>query len=242
MRGHHGRLMPVAELFEEQVPGVPGHRYLGARHASRDIMLPCHVEAPNLAGLAALRQLARVSGPHQRHRQSLRVRLADGTVRQIGATYAGGLDATVEEHPGGLRAPLVFRTPDPYWTDGIAETTQVGVGLASFELINDGDYETWPIIHLVAVNNPIVNPTLTNTASNLKIQINTTPQGVADLVIDCRPGHRSVVLDGRPNYGAMTVDSELWAMVVGAQIVTFATTTLLGFTTTFSWARRFLSI
>jgi hypothetical protein len=241
LRGQHGRLMPQMDLYEETVPGVPGYRYLGARHASREINLPCFIEAVNATGIEALRQLARVLDP-TKGVGSLRVRTPGGVVRQIGAVYAGGLDAATEENPAGIWCPLVFRTPDPYWTDGIQETTQVGAGFASFELINDGDYETWPVIHLVAGANPIVNPVLVNTAINQRIEVRTGNLGVRDLVVDCRPGYRSAVLDGSPNYGALTIDSELWPMVVGSQVVTFRVDTILNFTTTFTWARRFLSI
>ena len=55
LRGQFGRLMPAVELWEEEVPGVPGYRYLGARHASRDINLPCLIESPYVGGLSALR-------------------------------------------------------------------------------------------------------------------------------------------------------------------------------------------
>ena len=85
------------------------------------------------------------------------------------------------------------------------------------------------------------NPILTNTALNAKIDIRAV--NVTDLVIDCRPGRRSVVINGQPNYAAMTSDSELWALAVGSQAITIsATSNLVAIRPTFTWARRFLSI
>jgi hypothetical protein len=189
-------------------------------------------------GIQALRQIARVLDP-TKGVGSLRVRLPDGNVRQIGATYAGGLDASTEDSPGAIWAPLVFRTPDPYWTDGITQTTQWPTGATSLDIVNDGDYDTWPIITLAGDGGPVDSPTLTNTAINKKIQITAAAN---QIVLDCRPGHRSVAINGIPNYGAMSADSEMWPLVAGAQVLSLAGPATATTRVTLVWARRFLAI
>ena len=162
--------------------------------------------------------------------------LPDGTVRQIGATYTGGLDAAQENWPGGLLVPLVLRCPDPYWTDGVTQNTSAAPGATGVDVVNDGDYETWPVITLTG---PSYSPILTNTSSNLKIAIVGTAN--TQLIVDCRPGRRSVTIDGTPNYSALTADSELFPLVVGSQRITITNPSPTA-VASFTWARRFLTI
>ena len=226
---------PSSNCSKSKSPACPATAIWAPATPPAKSTCPCLVESV-YEGIDALRQIARVLDP-TKGVGSLRVRLPDGTVRQIGATYAGGLDASREENPHAIWAPLVFRTPDPYWTDGVEQTAQAPAGATSAEVVNDGDYETWPVIHLAAPA-AFANPVLTNTAVNQKIDIRATGR---DMIIDCRPGYRSVVIDGRPNYAALTQDSELWPLVAGSQTVTFAAAPL-NFTTTASWTERYLAI
>ena len=114
------------------------------------------------------------------------------------------------------------------------------------EIVNDGDYETWPVIEVVALNpaERVGGVRLVNTETGHKIEI-FAGAPFYRAVFDSRPGHKSVTLDGLNRYSAMSADSDLWPLVAGSQVITMAiigpNPTVL-FTTTVAWSRKFLSI
>lgn len=232
-----GRFMPPIKTQVDEVPGQPGGLLRSTRHGIREFVVAVWQQGAGETGLrTALRafvdKLDPIRGPGK-----LRVTSPLGDQREITCSYAAGLE--MEEKlgdssgPDSQKIPLAFTAFDPYWYDPspTSETFSIvsvpsffpifPIKLTASELVvddtvtNNGSVETWPVW---TITGPGTDITLRNLTTGLHMSFGTHALGAGEsLVIDTRPGRKSVTLqDGTNAYAWLdwTVSS-LWSLKRG---------------------------
>jgi hypothetical protein len=165
------------------------------------------------------------------------------TRRQIGCYYAGGLegDGSDDNRGGGnIFFPLQLEAPDPFWTDlnatvvtpAIAQPSFLssqflpmllgGSTLAtSFQITNNGDWETWPIW---TIHGPGTNLTITNLSTGKSLALTANGGLVLGanqiLTIDCSFGKKTILTqDGASQAGFLQPGGVLFSLGVGLNIL-----------------------
>lgn len=237
--GAKGLLMPAVSLIEQETPFLDGSRITGVRMPAREVDLPVLVQADTTAALrTALRQMTGWLDPH-RGDGTLRLTAPDGTQRDLFCRYAGGLESATDDStqagPNWWVVALTLRAADPYFYATLPTTYSFSTAapvpffpifplhlsessvISSARPNNTGDVEAWPIW---TITGPATSVTLGNTTTGDSLTLNTA-LGVGDtIVIDTRPGRKSVVLTGAGGaqsnaLGAITPTSSLWPLAIG---------------------------
>lgn len=257
VRGMTGRLLPPLAFTEDPVPGGAGSRTRSVRDLPRELGIPVTIRGDSRDDLRAnLRSLASdlYAG---RGDGVLRITAPSGDVREVTGRFVSGLEGA-EASPVLDKAALVFRAPDPYWQDG--ETISVSYSLGSptpffpfFPLTlapetvfgtttvdNDGDVPAWPVWTIVGPGTSVV---LSNDTTGESLTLTYTLASGEAVVIDTRPGAKTVTLDDGSNlYGSLDNTSTMWALAEGSNTVsvTFNTSTVDSYVS-LAYRRRYLA-
>jgi Phage tail protein len=237
--GAKGLLMPGIALIEVETPFLDGSRITGVRMPARDIELPVLLEAADVMVLRTqLRAMAGWLDPH-RGDGTLRVTAPDGSQRDLTCRYAGGLESATDDvaqaGPNWWVVALTLRAADPYFYATVPTTNVFTTAapvpffpffplrlsessvISSARPNNAGDVEAWPVW---TVTGPATSLTLGNTTTGDSLSLTLT-LGVGDrVVIDTRPGKKSVVLTTAAGVtsnalGGLTPTSSLWPLAIG---------------------------
>lgn len=239
--GIEGRFMAPIQHLSDSVPEADGEQYRGTRALARSLAIPMtYVGDDTTTARATLRALARGVNPKKRRNGvptvgKLYVMTDDGLYRYISCLYEAGLESNTE--PTSNQATylytdvrsvlLVFRAFDPFWydVDSVKIPVEQTVSTATFfpappfrlgpstvysafTVDNMGDVESWPVWTLIG---PGENPRLVNETTGESILLTLTLTPGQHIVIDTRPGRKTVTLDGLVNlYPYLTGD--LWSL------------------------------
>jgi hypothetical protein len=178
--------------------------------------------------------------------------------RQLVCAYEAGLDDFAEDFAGLGLTTLAFRAADPYWQDGTESQLIATISstaftwfpflplvlgasdvFASATITNTGDVDAWPVIKAVG---PGVDLTATNLTTGLSWHFTGSIAAGSTLVVDTRPGRKSVRLDGVNEFGRLTDDSVLWPLVPGPNRISIGFASATGASRVeFTWRNRWLS-
>lgn len=230
LAGAKGRLMPPVKVSTLPVPIMNGSRYLGAQHGEALLSIP--VAFPGtLTDRAELRRWARVLDPVGKGEGVLSVVNGPGAGRQLLCTYDAGMDELEEVHPNVNLGVLLFRAAWPYWQASTEQSVSVRQGdtdrtwfpflplilgasdaFAVFNVGNSGDVPAWPVFTIVGPGTAIKAENLT---TGQAWQITGAVPAGSQLVVDTRPGAKSVTIDGVNSYTRLVLGSELWPLQPG---------------------------
>lgn len=231
--GIAGVHVPGFSLAEAENGLYAGARVTGVRTKPRDVDVPLLLKYGTRAALFAdLADLAYALDP-RRGDGRLRMTLPDGTVRDLICRYVTGLGGD-DKGFSHREFSLVFRAGDPYWyattavSQVITEATSTktkwfpffplqlcsAAMFANVTIPNAGEVETWPIW---TVNGPGSGLKFVNKTTGKSLSLDVALESGDALVVDTRPGFKSVKLNG--NYRYDLLDGELWSLAVGNNIV-----------------------
>lgn len=257
-----GRMMPPVTIHTVMPPQSHGGRFRHARHEERFVVLPVVVPGPT-AGRDELRRWARALDPVNGE-GTLTVIQGTHAGRQLTCVYETGLEEFAEEWPLLGLASLGFRAPEPYWLDGTesqviatiddtaytwfpfagswaANPLRLGASdvFAVVTITNTGDVPAWPVI---TVTGPGVDLNVQNQTTGAVWQFTGTIAAGSELVVDTRPGRKSVRLDGNNAFARLSPTSSLWPLAPGTNRVS------IGFASAdtssravFGWRNRWLA-
>lgn len=239
LRDRQGAWAPGFSFIEDEVPLQAGARWRATKTLPREVSFTLFVQAADAVALAVFRRaLMRTFDPTAATPGRLRVTTVDSLTRDLYCRYASGLageESPARMGPGGNWAefPLVFRAMDPYWYDAsiIELVYSASTSLFTFFPIppvrvnpdtiignstvqNPGDVRAWPIW---TVQGPGTSLRLENLTTGESLFLTRTLTSADILVIDTRPGYKTVtLLDGTSLYATLDATSVLWALAPGA--------------------------
>jgi hypothetical protein len=237
--GVEGRFMPPVALQMDDVPFRAGKRLRRANVNERPVPFPLVVFGdPALQVRQRVQQLAGWTDP-TRGDIAMRCTAPDGTRRELVGRYSSGLDR-IDDPSNGLSAAvgeLEITAVEPYWQDlaDTVETWTVPAAAAGFfpfslplrlpsstvwvsEAIDNSGYDrqdAWPVWTIVG---PGVDPVLRNLTTGKAIRITRTLATGDRLIIDTRPGVKSVT-DGLGSNVPTVAGSTLWALRRGLNAI-----------------------
>jgi hypothetical protein len=256
------RMMPPVSIFSIRVPQTQGGSFRGARHEQRLATIPVVAPGPQ-TGRDELRRWAKALDP-LKGEGTLTVVIGPWAGRQLVCVYEVGLDELVEEWPILGEVTLGFRACDPYWQDStetVAVATIASTGytwfpfagswaqqplilgasdvFAQLTVTNTGDVDAWPVITVVG---PGTDLHLTNNTTGKDLLLTGAIAAGSTVVIDTRPGHKTVTIDGVNAFSRLSATSTMWPLVPGANRVAigFASGTAQS-SITFAWRNRWLA-
>jgi hypothetical protein len=254
--GAQQRFMMPVSIRTVRVPQSQGGRFRGARHDERLATLPVVLPGPQGAR-DELRRWAKALDP-LKGEGTLTVVQGTHAGRQLVCVYEAGLDSFAEEWADLGKTTLAFRAAEPYWQDATEQQLVATVGSSSAKwfpfpplvlgpsdvfatptITNTGDVDAWPVITAIG---PGTDLTVTNLTTGLSWQLMGDIAAGSTLVVDHRPGRKSVRLDGVNVFGRLTDTSMLWPLVPGPNrlSIAFAGGTSAS-SVTFVWRNRWLS-
>lgn len=235
------RFMPPVRFDAAGVPGQPGEVFLEVEHGPREFGVVFDVVAAGEANTrTAIREMVKKLNPK---RGAVRIRVTSpvGDQREIVCRYSGGAGLVEkvgdDSGPDWQQFPVTFLAHDPYWYDvsPIEQTFTITaaapnffpilpIHLAASELAvdssvdNTGDVKAWPVW---TVNGPGSGIKLSNLSTGKYVWLSSLALAAGQtLVVDTRPGAKTVVVDGTTNvYSSLSVDSSLWEFETGVNIV-----------------------
>lgn len=240
--------VPPVKLSEDKLAFVSGTLVRHAAVQSREIELSLLAQGASAAALEDifddLRQWFATADERSRTPGYLQITRPDGSVRQIAAYYAGGLESdTTKGTSLHHRTSLSLLAPDPFFTD-TADTTAtyttasstttwfpffplvLGINdvLTTPNIINSGDVDAYPIW---TITGPGTNPTAQNTTTGELWQLNMTLLSGETVIVDTRPSSQRTdpsVYDGYGNnrFGDLVTTSRLWWLQPGENRVSLA--------------------
>ena len=255
--GTVGRFMPPIGITSVPIPLAHGSRFIAAAHLERPVAF--NVAAPaSFTGRDELRRWAAVLDP-AKGEGTVTVVQGDYAGRQLRCVYESGLDDFPEV--SGSRAnpaTLIFRAAFPYWQDTSESSVDVAQGesettwfpflplilgasdaFATFTIDNTGDIPAWP---RVTVDGPGQEVTATNLTTGAHWTVTGDVPAGSTLIVDTRPGRKSVTVDGVNAFDRLTADSSLWPLVPGPNRVEIsAAITSVESLISFVWRRNWLS-
>jgi hypothetical protein len=227
------RMMPPVTIHTVRVPQAQGGRFRHARHGERLATIPVVLPGP-IDGRDELRRWARVLDP-VKGEGTLTVVQGPYAGRQLVCVYESGLESYAEEYGSLGLTTLAFRAADPYWQEADARTVVsiLGANVLWFPFLplvfgpsdifsgtaidNRGDVDAWPVIETVG---PGVDLRIANETTGEAWTFTGSIAAGSTLVVDHRPGHKSVRLDGVNAFGRLSDDSALWPLVPGVNNIT----------------------
>jgi hypothetical protein len=250
------RMMPPVTIYSIRVPQSQGGSFRGARHDERLATIPVVAPGPQ-AGRDELRRWARALDP-LKGEGTLTVVVGPYAGRQLVCVYEAGLDDLQEEWPLLGLIVLGFRACDPYWQDStetVSIATIASTGFTWFPFFplvlgasdvfaqltinNLGDVDAWPVITVVG---PGTDLHLTNLTTGKDMLLTGAIAAGSVVVIDTRPGRKTVTIDGVNAFSRLSASSSLWPLVPGSNRVSigFATGTAQS-SVKFAWRNRWLA-
>jgi Siphovirus-type tail component, C-terminal domain len=255
------RMMPPVSITTIRVPQAQGGQFRGARHEMRLVTLPVVVPGPT-AGRDELRRWARALDP-LKGEGTLTVVQGDHAGRQLVCAYEAGLDEFSEEWPLLGLTTIGFRAADPYWQDSSESSTTARIGaafswfpfagswaqqplvlgaaniFAALTVDNVGDVDAWPVITAVGPGSDL---TVRNDSTGETTHLTGAVAAASTVVIDTRPGHKTVTVDGFNAFGRLDSTSSLWPLIAGPNriSITFANATTAA-SVAFAWRNRWLA-
>jgi hypothetical protein len=254
--GASARFMPPVTIHTVRVPQAQGGRFRHARHGERLVTVPVVLPGPT-AARDELRRWANVLDPLHGI-GTLTVVQGDYAGRQLPCVYETGLEAFDEEYPGLGLATLAFRAPAPYWENATEYEVLATIDSTAFTwfpflplelgasdvfaqttITNGGDVDAWPV---VTVTGPGDDLTVTNQTTGLVWRFEAPVPASSTLVVDTRPGRKSVRLDGNNGFGSLSDNSYLWPLIPGPNRISigFGAATPAS-AVRFAWRDRWLS-
>jgi hypothetical protein len=112
--------------------------------------------------------------------------------------------------PTSTGGELGFSSPI---TDPFGVTFSAGGAVTA---VNAGDMDSWP---LLTVRGPIVNPWIVNNTTGLGIRLSVLLGATDMIVVNTKPGQRSVLENGTNAYGAYAANfatNNWWALAQGS--------------------------
>lgn len=245
--GPAGLYAPPTNIITQDVPLQPGARFKYVDTQIRPVRLPVLVNADTEANLDVARRALLAAMSPLNGGGVLRHMSYDGLTRDLTCYVASGRegdDSGSNRGPGWILLDLRLSGLDPYWYDTSYTSLAFSNGasssffaapflpiklassgiLTSFTINNGGDVETWPIWTIVGPASAI---TMTNNTTG-KVLALTNNGGVSlalghSVVIDTRPGSKSVIVDGATsNFDKVGATSSLWPLAKGANNITIA--------------------
>lgn len=224
--------LPFA-LSSYEVPLTPGETVAGVKLRARDVDLPLLVTCTNRHDFVEkVRTLVSAFNP-DKGEGKLRVGHDRNSARELKCRYIGGLDGDTNGKgwsPSTGMFVLTLRAADPFFyaPAPVREEFVPGTPIAFFPffplvltqgtvintgtLNNNGDYTAWPIW---TVTGPGTTLTLRNMTTGMVLQAVLSLAAGESLIIDTRPGIKTV-LSGSTNYfSTLTSDSTLWGLARG---------------------------
>lgn len=242
--------MPPSALITDDVPLQPGQRLRSVKVGARVVDLPIFIRANTPSSLQAfIRSLRQALDPTQGDGR-LRITPPDGNARDLFCRYAGQWTGDLSpDHYGVVWQEniVTLQANDPYFyaTAPTIQDFSIGAAVLTFlstspgdtflplalaastvlgdvSVSNTGDVLSWPTW---TITGPGSNIILTNLTTNKTLEVDTT-LGIGDqLVIDTRPGLKTVTGPGGVNlFGSMNATSVIWSLPVGASTVRVAVT------------------
>jgi phage-related protein len=250
------RMMPPVTINSIRVPQSQGASFRGARHEPRLATIPVVVPGPQ-AGRDELRRWAKALDP-LKGEGTLTVVVGPWAGRQLVCVYEAGLEDFAEEWPLLGLTVLGFRASDPYWQDSLessATATIASTGFTWFPFFplvlgasdvfaqltinNAGDVDAWPVITVVG---PGTDLHLTNLTTGKEMLLTGALAAGSTAVIDTRPGHKTVTIDGVNVFSRLTATSSLWPLVPGPNRVSIGLATgTAASSVRFAWRNRWLA-
>jgi hypothetical protein len=256
------RMMPPVTIFSIRVPQSQGGSFRGARHEMRLATIPVVAPGPQ-AGRDELRRWAKALDP-LKGEGTLTVVIGPWAGRQLVCVYEAGLEDLAEEWPLLGLTVLAFRAADPYWQDATESSSTATINSTGFTwfpfagswaaqplilgasdvfaqltINNTGDVDAWPVITVIG---PGTDLHLTNQTTGKDLLLTGPIAAGSTVVIDTRPGRKTVTIDGVNAFSRLTATSSLWPLVPGPNRVSigFATGTAQS-KVTFAWRNRWLA-
>lgn len=232
--GVDGRLAPPLQLDADPAVGRQGTVLRRTRVDQRDVELPIDVIAGDVRD--HIRDLLSAFNPQRGHGR-LRVEYDDGQSRDLVGRVAS-VEAVEDEGVSTAsfqRMVVVFRAFDPYWrgdevvreyavaspdfftaTDGFPLRVSGATIIATISEDNDGDADAWPYWMLRGPG----TPRLENETTGDVIEFGSLSLSAGEeLVIDTEPGVKTVEVDGSNVYDQLTLDSSLFALQPGVNVL-----------------------
>lgn len=242
--------MPPSVLVTEDVPLQPGQRLRNVKVGARTVDLPIFIRATTPARLQNYIRTLRYAMDPTRGEGRLRVTPPDGNPRELFCRYAGQWTGDLSPDRYGVvwqETLVTLQANDPYFyaTAPTIQDFSIGAALLTFlttdvgdpflplsltastvlgdvSVTNPGDIIAWPVW---TVTGPGSNIILTNLTTNKTLEVDTTLSAGEQLVIDTRPGRKTVTGPGSVNlFGSMNATSVIWSLPVGASTVRVAVT------------------
>lgn len=256
------RMMPPVTISSIKVPQSQGGSFRGARHDERLATIPVVVPGP-MAGRAELRRWARALDP-LKGEGTLTVVVGPYAGRQLVCVYEAGLDDFAEEWPLLGLTVLGFRACDPYWQDAAESSSTATINstgytwfpfagswaqqplilgasdvFAQLTIGNVGDVDAWPVITVVG---PGTDLHLTNQTTGKDLLLTGNVAAGSVVVIDTRPGRKTVTIDGVNVFSRLSAASSLWSLIAGSNRVSIGFAAGTAQTSVkFSWRNRWLA-
>lgn len=233
--GLNGRFIAPVQHLSDAVPLQDGARYRETRLDTNQLTVPITIVAPDITTLRArLRELMRALNP-KRGVGRLTVHTIDGLSRYCNAIYEGGVevDPATQGEEYDARIVLIFRCFDPSWYDlrPVVRHWRTGVTAKFFPILpvrlgsstiftqfieeNEGDVETWPVWR---INGPGSGLEMVNQSTGERMSLAYDIPPSTSIVIDTRPGHKSVTTAEGNNVFA-GFRGQLWPLAVGSNRV-----------------------
>lgn len=237
--GTRGLRSVTYEFVSEKYAGIDGDTVRAVRAEPNRPSLALLVRASNAADFQArCRALIRSMRP-KIGRGLLTITQPDGTSRTLPCYVESGLEGDEADEvtmPGRWwRVILKLYAPEPWWL-GPVRPLSIGLGApqpffpifpmrlapstvqGSFTIdLSDTDDPAWPVWTVIGPGNGL---TLKNVTTNRTLTVNASVGAGDSLVIDTRPGHRSIRRgDGTNLMDAVVGDPVLWPLIEGVNEV-----------------------
>lgn len=250
-----GRGMPPVEVTDRPNLAGSGSILELIRDGARVAQIPIIIEDDDIR--AELRSLARLLSPLDDGR--LVADNGGGDIRQLECRYIGGLE-WVEQIPDLHKAVLDFKAWRPYWEDTTPTVETFTLGdlgtwlpwemgthpirtvpdniFAEPTIDNTGDVQAWPVW---TITGPFTDVTLADELRDLRLIVDTPMPAGEQLVIDTRPGRKTVTdAQGQSRFASLDdVHDRFFGFPSGATVVSVALAgATLDSSVQLSWTRR----
>ncbi|MFE7113945.1 hypothetical protein ACFU99_00750 [Streptomyces sp. NPDC057654] len=243
--GPAGLGMPSYDLKADQLPNMDGGLFRSVRATTRDITIPIAIRGVDRESATHLHnRLLRALNPHSGPGW-ITITEGDGIARHLECYYVSGAEGAETQDNAGFRHikyPLVLRAMDPYWysnaerqydwhlSQGAAKPFLSNSDYPGFfplrisstafspdglvDVFNDSSVEAWPVWSCVGAATGLSLENIT-TGQAFRMQDEYTIPATRTMVVDTRPGVKTVVQDGANLWPQMKADSALWSLQPG---------------------------
>lgn len=232
------------------------------RFEPRLLTLPVYVAATSQAQLdQAIDALCEKFNPIAETPGVLKVTRHDGTQRSIEAIYYSGLEGARSRElykQLSIKFTITLKCPNQSWYDPTATTVEYSQGspgnffpifpiqLAAGQVFgdstvtNNGTMISWPIW---TIDGPGLNPEIHNLTTGKITKFSLTLLTGESLIVDTRPGYKTVTVGSVNKFFTMSIDSSLWPLIVGNQTVKVVlSNTGVSSKVTLSYNERYVSL